>query len=149
MELALGRRLRSDEVIHHKDHNKLNNDLDNLELTNRRDHVLKHSGFQDAVSKECSKCHTIKPHSEFYVLSRPRKNCQDLYSRCIQCLKDDYKARPKEFRGRAKKLTPEIVREIRRIYALGGIRQKDLGEQFGIAQNMVWTIVHNVYWKHV
>lgn len=38
MEEALGRKLGWHEVVHHRDHNRLNNDLSNLELTDRRTH---------------------------------------------------------------------------------------------------------------
>jgi hypothetical protein len=38
MERILGRPLTWDEVIHHRDHNRLNNDPTNLELTDRRTH---------------------------------------------------------------------------------------------------------------
>lgn len=37
-EKHLGRPLRSDEVIHHKDGNRLNFELSNLQLTNRAEH---------------------------------------------------------------------------------------------------------------
>lgn len=35
--------ITSEDIIHHKDENKLNNRLDNLEKTNRSDHKLIHS----------------------------------------------------------------------------------------------------------
>ena len=42
MEEKLGRRLNSDEVVHHKDGNKLNNDISNLEVMSRGDHSRFH-----------------------------------------------------------------------------------------------------------
>ncbi len=42
MERKLGRKLRSDEIVHHKNRNKKDNTLTNLELTTRRDHALEH-----------------------------------------------------------------------------------------------------------
>lgn len=42
MEKKLGRKLGSDEIVHHKDGNKSNNSLDNLELTNRSKHIEIH-----------------------------------------------------------------------------------------------------------
>lgn len=42
MEEHLGRKLTSEEIVHHIDGNKLNNDISNLELTNRRDHINHH-----------------------------------------------------------------------------------------------------------
>lgn len=42
MEQKLGRKLKPGELVHHKDENKLNNDPDNLELTNRSKHAKEH-----------------------------------------------------------------------------------------------------------
>ena len=42
MSLHLGRPLKSSEIVHHKDHNKLNNDLSNLEIMTRAEHNRTH-----------------------------------------------------------------------------------------------------------
>ena len=42
MEQALGRSLNSDEVVHHKDGNRRNNDLNNLEVMTRAEHLQHH-----------------------------------------------------------------------------------------------------------
>jgi hypothetical protein len=42
MEKKLGRRLNSNELVHHIDENKMNNHPDNLELTNRSEHIEIH-----------------------------------------------------------------------------------------------------------
>ncbi len=42
MELHIGRRIRSDEVVHHRDHNRENNGTDNLELMSRGAHSRHH-----------------------------------------------------------------------------------------------------------
>lgn len=42
MEQYLGRKLLSEEIVHHIDGNKLNNDISNLELTNRSKHIDMH-----------------------------------------------------------------------------------------------------------
>lgn len=42
MEKAIGRELRSDEIVHHKDGNKLNNALENLEIVTRAEHINIH-----------------------------------------------------------------------------------------------------------
>jgi hypothetical protein len=42
MEKKLGRPLQPGEIVHHVDEVKRNNDPDNLELTNRSDHIRHH-----------------------------------------------------------------------------------------------------------
>lgn len=42
MEKYLGRKLKSSELVHHKDENKRNNHISNLELTNRSEHASHH-----------------------------------------------------------------------------------------------------------
>lgn len=39
MELYLGRKLLRKEIVHHKDGNKLNNIISNLELTSQKNHL--------------------------------------------------------------------------------------------------------------
>ena len=56
----IGRELLSKEVIHHIDHDPLNNDIDNLELLSIVDHVRRHHlGLKDDskyVTKQCPIC---------------------------------------------------------------------------------------------
>jgi len=42
MEIQIGRKLETQEVVHHKDGNKRNNSIENLELMNRADHSRLH-----------------------------------------------------------------------------------------------------------
>ena len=42
MEKYLGRKLKIDEIVHHKDQNKLNADINNLEITTQSKHASKH-----------------------------------------------------------------------------------------------------------
>ena len=43
MESHIGRRLEIEEVVHHKDRNKLNNEIANLELMTHADHTILHN----------------------------------------------------------------------------------------------------------
>lgn len=47
------------------------------------------------------------------------------------------------------KLTEFQVLEIRRRYAAGGITQKQLGIEYGIATINIWMIIHRRHWDHV
>ena len=42
MEQYLGRKLKENEIVHHKDGNKLNNDISNLEVMTRSEHSKLH-----------------------------------------------------------------------------------------------------------
>lgn len=52
MSKHLGRWLETDEVVHHKDKNKTNNDISNLELTNVREHAIIHALENGTVYEE-------------------------------------------------------------------------------------------------
>jgi len=43
MQLHLGRKLNRSEFVHHKDKNRLNNDLDNLEIMDNGEHTRYHN----------------------------------------------------------------------------------------------------------
>jgi hypothetical protein len=43
MELKIGRLIKKNEVVHHKDHNRLNNDINNLELMDKIEHYKFHT----------------------------------------------------------------------------------------------------------
>lgn len=51
MEKVIGRKLRSDEIVHHKDGNGLNNRRSNLEVLTRSQHMLLHSYTRERDSK--------------------------------------------------------------------------------------------------
>ena len=43
MEQHIGRELKDDEIVHHKDGNKINNDINNLEIISKKDHAKMHA----------------------------------------------------------------------------------------------------------
>ena len=47
------------------------------------------------------------------------------------------------------KLTEEQVLEIRRRYAAGGVKQQELGDEFGVAQALISFIVRRKLWAHL
>ncbi len=51
MEKSIGRYLSPNDVIHHKDHNKMNNDIENLLLTDRHSHMNYHEVIRDEKGK--------------------------------------------------------------------------------------------------
>jgi hypothetical protein len=47
------------------------------------------------------------------------------------------------------KLTEAQVREIRRLYSLGGLYQREIAAMFGVKQNAIFKVVHHETWRHV
>lgn len=47
------------------------------------------------------------------------------------------------------KLTPELVREIRAVYAAGGVTQRQLARRYGMAQCPIRHVIIRKTWKHV
>ena len=52
MEQHLGRKLTSSEIIHHIDHNKLNNSLNNLQMTTIKEHSRHHLSINDGLTNQ-------------------------------------------------------------------------------------------------
>lgn len=50
-EKKIGRKLRSNEVVHHKDHIPINNDPKNLEVMTHKEHQILHFKGRDALYK--------------------------------------------------------------------------------------------------
>ena len=53
MELHIGRRIKTTEVIHHKDHDRKNNSIGNLELMTRKEHSKLHRSLDAHKFKRC------------------------------------------------------------------------------------------------
>jgi len=86
MEKVIGRKLLRSEVIHHKDKNRSNNSIENLEIiSSQAIHATKHSTvFRSETHKECKMCHIIKTRSDFLKTPKPGLSDQhDTY--CIEC----------------------------------------------------------------
>lgn len=47
------------------------------------------------------------------------------------------------------KLTPDKVREIRRLWATGEYFQREIGEMFGVKQSQIWCVLSGKTWSHV
>ena len=65
MEKYLGRKLLSNEIVHHKDGDKSNNDLENLEVMSRSEHSRSHrlgNGMPIEVREKISRTKTGKVH---------------------------------------------------------------------------------------
>lgn len=47
------------------------------------------------------------------------------------------------------KLTPELVRAIREMYAMGDISYEALGRQFGVSGSVIHDVIRRITWKHI
>lgn len=94
MENYIGRLLTPDEVVHHKDHNKKNNDISNLELLTVKEHHELHSREKKHkyILLKCPQCGKIfsrvtgRAHC-YYGLTRYTccsKNCSVKFGRRIR-----------------------------------------------------------------
>lgn len=92
MENKLGRLLQPDEVVHHIDHNKKNNSIDNLQVLTNKEHAkLHHEGHKRTKIKlTCPECGRIFER-EVYLCYSPRKfgpfcsrSCSGKFSRRLQ-----------------------------------------------------------------
>ena len=87
VEQVIGRELSPDEIVHHIDGNRANNNPDNLMIfPNHRTHAEHHAALRAEEQKDkgkfCRKCGKIRLLSEFY-----RKNNRNHMSAfCKQCI---------------------------------------------------------------
>ncbi len=56
MEKHVGRKLLSTEIVHHKDENKQNNSIDNLEILTPSDHAKHHTEHVPPITLNCVFC---------------------------------------------------------------------------------------------
>jgi hypothetical protein len=82
MGTILGRPLERSEVVHHKDHNRLNNVPENLEVLTHTIHMSRHHGrpklpTTTITHRRCPQCGRIKKLAEFGTTSRR--------SYCLEC----------------------------------------------------------------
>lgn len=95
IEQKLGRKLASDEIVHHKDGNVENNNIENLELMSKYDHDSLHCcqkpTFTGARARKisndpnlawCVTCQKFLNKEEFY--KNPR-HWNGLYEECKNC----------------------------------------------------------------
>jgi DNA-directed RNA polymerase specialized sigma54-like protein len=94
MEQHLGRKLNSNELVHHKNENKRDNRIDNLEVLSRSDHARLHQTGK-IPSEETRKAISNA------LTGRRNTYCQKLSDDDVRAIRSGYRPRSKEFGLRA------------------------------------------------
>jgi hypothetical protein len=84
MENHLGRLLRDDEIVHHKDENKHNNQIENLEVMDAGDHARFHSTTGRACKElTCAHCGKVFIREVRQIKGKGlcSRRCNALYNR--------------------------------------------------------------------
>ena len=91
MEEYLGRKLREDEEVQHKDHDKTNDVIENLEVINSTEHRKHHNPlkYKDTI-EQCYVCgksftFTAKQHSNKYKQRKRKPDTVDKYFCSRKC----------------------------------------------------------------
>lgn len=94
MEQHIGRKLSRNEVVHHKNGDKRDNRIENLEIMSLSEHTKKH---------KTGKAHSEKTKQKLSMamLGRPNVWCRKLTDEDVAFIKENYIARDRNFGGRA------------------------------------------------
>ena len=84
MEQHLGRPLKADEEVHHKNHDPLDNRIENLEVMSRADHMAMHAAEKQVYPdhRVCVAC-----GAEFIVNPRKRSRNKTCSMACAQSMR--------------------------------------------------------------
>ena len=121
----------------HKNGDKKDNSLENLEYVTRKENIH-HARY--VLGLQIGDLHwtKISPH----LIRRGKNHWTVLHPEQIQKM-------PRGERNANAKLTAQIVLEIRKRYANGGISQPQLSRIYGVRQSAIWGIVNRKSWKHI
>ena len=134
MEQHLGRPLGRLEYVHHKNHDKLDDRIDNYELTTPKAHS-QHHNQKHPITKACAQCGTV-------FTPAPSKR-----ERKRTCSRECFSVWAMSHAGGVK-LTAEKVLAIRTAHSEGETN-RSIADRFEIDISNVRLIVARKTWKHV
>lgn len=133
MEQHLGRKLGAHEVVHHKNGDRFDNRVENLEVLDGHAHGL-HHGAERQKHPKTSRCKVCG--AEF--TPEPTKR-----ARQVTCSRACFGKRVTQVKAT---LTRSQVTDIRARYARGGITQQKLADEFGVDRTTISCAVRGKTW---
>lgn len=125
MEQLVGRELLWDEVVHHKNGNKLDNRIENLEIMSRAEHQ-KHHNQKHPYEKNCCVCDVV-----FTPKPTKRKSQKTCSKACHSILKSRIWST----------ITDQQVVEIKALYDVGDVTQQQLADKYGTTRSNIGHIL--------
>lgn len=140
MERVLGRPLRRDEHVHHKNGDRFDNRPENLEVLSPKEHMAAHGRQKYPLSKPCAMCgHVFTPHPT------KRKRAQTCSRDCWRTLQGLAKRGERQPRAL---LTEAIVADARRRVAKGELIV-DVAREVAVPPHTLANAVAGRTWAHV
>jgi len=75
-------------IVHHTDKNPKNNDLNNLQIMTKKEHIRIHKGWKiisGVWAKPCKKCGKLKPETDFYIKTKEVNGKDGISTHCKEC----------------------------------------------------------------
>jgi len=141
MEQHLGRALLPTELVHHKNHNKLDDRVANYELTTHKAHSAHHNQ-KHPERKTCAECG--KPFTPHPTKRATKVTCSTECHRRRRSAAT--KAQMAAGRPVFAKLTDELAKAIRKRYAEGGVSLRSLGAIYGVHHSQIGASVRGEAW---